>query len=191
MARLTLNIDAETIENTNTTFDPVPQGRYEVSIYEVELQEVKTGENAGKPRLHFQFRIQDGETSPEGAKQGNRRLFHGANAFTSPNKKDPSKTNLPYDLIGIGKAIGLTSEQINDIDTDDWLGGELEVQVLHEPKYGKNPATGKYDVETGEVREILKGFRSIEAASTATISSTTVKSAAGVGKAKLSGGFSL
>ena len=191
MARLTLNIDAESIENTTTSFEPVPVGKYKVSIYEIEQREVKTGEYAGQPRLNFQFRIADGETSPDGKNQGNRRLFHGANAFSTKSKKDPSKTVLPFDLIGIGKAIGLTPEQINDIDTDDWLGRELEVRVQHEKKFDKNPSTGKYDVETGEFRETLRGFRSLEAASTATMSATAVKSAAVGGKAKLSGGFSL
>lgn len=190
MARLTLNIDAETIESTNTTFEPVPTGKYKVSVYEVELQEVKTGENKGKPRLNFQFRIQDGETSPEGKNQGNRRLFHGANAFKSKNKKDPSKENLPYDLIGIGKAIGLTSEQINNIDTDEWLGKELEVEVTHREQMTKE-SNYKESYNPKRYSESLRSFRSLDAATTAMQSAVSVKSAAAGGKAKLSGGFSL
>lgn len=190
MARLTLNIDAETIENTNTTFDPVPQGRYEVSIYEVDLQEVQTGENKGKPRLHFQFKIADGETDSEGKNQGNRRLFHDANAFTTVNKKDSSKINQPYDLIGIGKAIGLSAEQIKDIDTDEWLGKSLQLDVTHEEKKTKE-SNYKESFNPKQYRERVKGFRSLDAAATAMKSSVAVKSAVAGGKAKLSGGFSL
>lgn len=189
MARLTLNLDAETIENTNTDFSPVPTGRYKVSIYEVELREVKTGDNKGKPRLNFQFKIADGETSPEGKNQGNRRLFHDANAFKTPNKKDPSKENLPFDLIGIGKAIGLTSEQINNIDTDEWLGGELELEVTHVEKMTKE-SNFKESFNPPQYREAVRGFRSLDTATTAMTSSVKVKGAAAGAKAR-SGGFSL
>lgn len=186
MARLTLNIDQDSFDGAG--FEPVPVGPYKVNIYSVEVQEVKGGENKGKPRLNFQFRIQDGETSPEGKKQGNRRLFVGVNAFETPNRKDPSKTNKPFDLISIGKAIGLTLDQINNLDTDDWLGKELQLSVAaHEPKMSKGPS-GKYDVDSGEKREVIKGFRSLESAGTAAAASSAVLSGS---KPSGNSGFSL
>lgn len=180
MARLTLNIDQDTFDGAG--FEPVPVGPYKVNIYSVEERKVKSGEHVGKPRLNFQFRIQDGETAPDGKKQGNRRLFVELNAFPTQNKKDPSKTNQPFELIAIGKAIGLTLDQINELDTDDWLGKELQLSVAaHEEKMAKNPATNKYDIATGTYREVIKGFRSLESAGTAAAASATVlaKSKAG------------
>lgn len=178
MARLTLNIDQDTFDGAG--FEPVPVGPYKVNIYSVEQREVKQGEHKGKPRLSFQFRIQDGETSPEGKRQGNRRLFVELNAFPTQNKKDPSKTNQPFELIAIGKAIGLTLDQINDLDTDDWLGKELQLSVAaHEEKMAKNPATGKYDISTKTYREVIKGFRSLESAGTAAAASATVLAKSG------------
>ena len=186
MARLTLNIDQDTFDGAG--FEPVPVGPYKVNIYSVEVQEVKQGENKGKSRLNFQFRIQDGETAPEGKKQGNRRLFVGVNAFSTPNKKDPSKTNQPYDLIAIGKAIGLTLEQINNIDTDEWQGKELQLSVAaHEPKMSKNPVTNKFDIDSGEKREVIKGFRSLASAATSSAAGAAVLAgSAPAGNAKFS-----
>jgi len=178
MARIQLNIDQDTFDGAG--FEPVPVGPYKVNIYSIDVREVKQGEHKGKPRLNFQFRIQDGETSPEGKKQGNRRLFVELNAFATPNKKDPSKTNQPFELISIGKAIGLTLDQINELDTDDWLGKELQLSVAaHEEKMAKNPATNAYDIKTGTYREVIKGFRSVESASNAAAASEKVLSSSG------------
>jgi hypothetical protein len=182
MARLTLNIDQDSFDGAG--FEPVPVGPYKVNIYSIDVREVKQGEHKGKPRLNFQFRIQDGETSPEGKRQGNRRLFVELNAFEMPSKKDPSKMNVPFDLISIGKAIGLDRDQINELDTDDWLGKELQLSVAaHEPKMAKGPS-GKYDIDTGEKREVIKGFRSVESAGKAAAASANVLASAGGGKAK-------
>jgi hypothetical protein len=181
MARLTLNIDQDSFDGAG--FEPVPVGPYRVNIYSIDVREVKTGDHKGKPRLNFQFRVQDGQTSPEGKKQGNRRLFVELNAFEMPNKKDPSKMNAPFELIAIGKAIGLDREQINDLNTEDWLGKELQLSVAaHEEKLAKNPATGKYDIKTGTYREVIKGFRSVESAGTAAAASAAVLAKAGSAK---------
>jgi hypothetical protein len=178
MTRIQLNVDQESFDGAG--FEPVPVGPYKVNIYSVEVREVKQGENKGKPRLNFQFRIQDGETSPEGKRQGNRRLFVECNAFSTQNKKDPSKMNAPFELISIGKAIGLTLDQINDLDTDDWLGKELQLSVTaHEDRMAKNPETGKYDIPTGQKNEVIKGFRSVESASKSAAASQKVLAASG------------
>jgi hypothetical protein len=184
MARIQLNIDQDAFDGAG--FEPVPIGPYRVNIYSIEERKVKTGENAGKPRLNFQFRIQDGETSPAGKRQGNRRLFVECNAFSTPNKKEPGKINQPFELISIGKAIGLTLEEINDLNTEDWLGKELQLSVTaHEPKMAKNPATNKYDIDTGQKNEVIRGFRSVESANTAAAASQKVlagSTAAGANK---------
>lgn len=47
---------------------PVPKGNYNVTIFDVKTEEVKSGANAGKPRLNVQLKIADGQYE-------NRRLF--------------------------------------------------------------------------------------------------------------------
>lgn len=184
--RISLNIDAETFDSAGLAFDPVPAGKYKVNIYEIRVDKVQNGDNKGKPRLNFQFKIQDGETAPDGSKQGNRRLFHGANAFYGKSRKDGSPV-APFDLISIAKAIGLGADALADLNTEDWLGEELEVKVGHERK--QHRVNGEYvDIEPAEYREVCKGFRSIGAAETAASSGEAVRSSGSKPKA---GAFSL
>ena len=152
------------------------------------IGEVKQeGPNKGKPRLNFQFRIQDGENAPDGTHQGNRRLFANLNAFDTVNKKDPTKKNPPFDVMAIGKAIGLTAQQCREIDTDEWVGEELEVTVRHVRK--QHLVNGKYEnIEPAEYREDLRAFRSIDAAETAASSGEAVRTSGSKPKA---GAFSL
>lgn len=187
MARLSLNVDQETFDSAGRTFEPVPAGLYTVSIFAITPDTVKSGDNKGKLRLKFQFRIVDGETSPDGSNQGNRRLFADINAFEGFSQKT-NKATPPYDLVAIGKAIGLTSEQLNDIDTDDWLQEELQVSVTHKRK--QHQVGGEWvDIEPAEYREVVRGYRSLESVATSVAASAT---AAGVAptaapKAKASG----
>jgi hypothetical protein len=53
--------------NTNT-YEPVPAGKYETTIFDVQAETVKSGQNAGKPRWKVQLKIAEGEFE-------NRRLF--------------------------------------------------------------------------------------------------------------------
>jgi hypothetical protein len=187
MARISLNIDQETFDSTNTDFAPVPEGKYKVTVFEVTDGEVKTGPNKGKQRINVQFRIADGELAPDGSKQGNRRLFAGINTFKGRSQKTGEET-LPFDLVGIVKALGGNADDLENLDTDDWLGEELEVTVVHEEKMTKESGyTESY--EPARFREVVKGYRSLHAAETAAVSSATVKAG---GKAKASAGaFSL
>lgn len=173
MARLSLNVDQDTFEGTG--FDLIPAGRHKVTIFDIKIEEVKAeGPNKGKPRMRFQFKIVDGEPL------ANRRLFHDANAFEGTTKD--GKPFPPYDIIGIGKAIGLSQDQINDIDTDDWLGGELFVTVAHEEKMTKE-SNYKEPFNPKEYREKLKGWRSTASVTTsvgaAATAGTTTKAATG------------
>lgn len=69
MANLSINItDADLQSANNASYAPVPAGTYNTTIFNVELTEVKSGENAGKPQYKLQFRISEGQ-------QENRRLF--------------------------------------------------------------------------------------------------------------------
>jgi hypothetical protein len=178
MARISLNIDQETFENTNTDFTPVPEGDYKVTVYEVKEGAVATGPNKGKQRLNVQFRIQDGEVSPDGKRQGNRRLFAGINTFYGVSKKD-GKPVAPFDLVGIVKALGGDASDLANLDTDDWLGEALTVKVLHEEKMTKESGYTE-SFNPAQYREVVKSYRSIDSAEKSATAKATVN--AGTGK---------
>jgi len=189
MARISLNVDQETIDSAGRTFEPVPAGTYTVSVFSITEDTVKShdGGNFGKPRLKFQFRIADGEEAADGSKQGNRRLFADINNFPGKNKE--GKETPSFDLVAIGKAFGAnTPEQLADIDTDDWLGEELLVTVTHRRKQHK---VGEkwVDIEPAEFREQVRGFRSLDSANTSAAATATVlgKAPSAAPKAKVSG----
>lgn len=176
MVRLTLNVDEEVFAGSK--FELVPTGRKRVTIYEITQGEVKAGPNAGKPRLNFQFKIAEGEPN------AGRYLFANINAFETPNQKDPSKMNPMYDLIGIGGAIGLSAEQVRNFDSDEWLGEELFLTVVHKEKKTKESNyTESFDPP--EFEEAVKGFRSTKSVTTsvgaaeAVNTGTTAKAASG------------
>lgn len=183
MARLTLNVDKADFDSAGRSFDPVLPGDYKVTIFAITPDEVKSGDNKGKPRLKFQFRIVDGETDSNGTNQGNRRLFADVNAFNGTSKE--GKETSPFELVAIGKAVGVSAEEFADADTDDWLGQELQVTVKWTPKQRKDEALNKWvDIEPKEYKEKVGGFRSLEsvaesAAATARVTGGAAKAATG------------
>jgi hypothetical protein len=182
MVRLTLNVDEEVFEGSG--FELIPTGRHKVTIFEITESEVKTGKNAGKPRLKFQFKIAEGEPL------AGRYLFHDANAFEGTDKE--GKPLPMYDLLGIGKAIGLSADQVRNFDSDEWLGEELFVTVTHEEKKTKESNyTESFDPK--EYRERLKGWRSTSSVTTSlgaaeAAGGTTVKAATGAKATAKAGG---
>jgi hypothetical protein len=185
--RLSLNVDQETVDASGRSFEPVPAGTYTVSIFAITPDEVKSGENKGKPRLKFQFRIADGEESPDGTNQGNRRLFADINAFEGFSQKT-NKPTPPYDLLAIAKALGTSAEELADLDTDDWLQEELQVSVKHVKK--QHQVNGSWvDIEPAEYREKVAGFRSLESVTTsaAATAEVTGKAPSAAPKAKAAG----
>lgn len=179
MARLTLNVDQETFDSAGRSFEPVPVGRYKVSIFSIVNDEVKSGDNKGKLRLKFQFRIAEGETSDDGQKQTNRRLFADINAFEGVNKKTNAPTP-PYDLVAIAKAMGVGSDEMGDMDTDDWLGEELYVDVTWEEKKTKESGYTE-SFSPKQFREKVRGFRSVDSVETSAAATATVTGKAPTG----------
>jgi hypothetical protein len=190
MARLSLNVDQETLDGAGRQFEPVPAGPYTVTIFSITEDKVKEGDNKGKLRLKFQFRIADGETAPDGSKQGNRRLFADVNAFEGVSQKTGEPTP-PYDLLAIAKALGVAAEDLADIDTDDWLGEELQVTVGHKKKQTQDPTTKKWvDANPVEFKEVIRGYRSLASVATSVAASAAVAGkapSAVAGKAKAAG----
>jgi hypothetical protein len=183
MVRLTLNVDQETYDNAGRGFDPVPVGKYRANIFSITPDEVKNGDNKGKLRLKFRFQIAEGEVAADGTKVGKRNVFADVNAFDGVSKKTGEPTP-PFDLVAIGKAIGLSAEEIENIDTDDWLGEELQVDVVHIKK--QHQVGGQWvDIDPAEYKEKVRGYRSLESVETSVASTAKVNSGAKAGgKAK-------
>lgn len=161
MARIVLNVDQAEFDSAGRTFTPVPAGDYTVTIFSITDDVVKEGDNKGKARLKFQFRINDGETDSNGNNQGNRRLFADINTFGGKSK-ETGKQLPPFDLVAIGKALGTTLEELNDgFDTDEWQGEELQVTVKWVKKQEK--VNGVWvDKNPVEYKEKTTGYRSLE-----------------------------
>lgn len=192
MAILNLTIDQETFEDSSRTFDPVPAGRYPVTIFEIKDDTVKNGPNAGKVKLKVQFKIEEGTVASDGSKVGNRRLFADINTFGGVSQKTGKKYG-PFDLIALGRAIGKveSADDLASIDTDEWLGESLQVEVEH--VYRRVQHDGEWisadelpedHADYGAKRESIKAYRSLKAAATA--------AAAAKGKSNTkAGGFTL
>jgi len=52
----------------STSYDPLPKSKYETTIYDIQQDTVKSGDNAGKPRWKVQLKVVSGQYE-------NRRLF--------------------------------------------------------------------------------------------------------------------
>lgn len=174
MVRLTLNVDDTTYEEAGQAYELIPTGRKRVTIFDIKAGEVAGGKNKGKPRLNFQFKIAEGE------EHANRRLFAGVNAFETESIKEPGKMVPMYDLIAIGKAIGLTAEQVKNFDSDEWLGEELYLTVAHEEKKTKE-SNYTESFNPPEYREVTKGYRSVDSVTTSLGAAATVKAPATAG----------
>lgn len=175
MAILNLTIDQETFEDSSRTFDLIPEGRYPATIFDIKDEEVKNGPNAGKTKLKFQFKIDEGSIARDGSKVGNRRLFDDVNTFGGVSQKT-GKPYGPFTLIAIGRAIGKveSAADLETIDTDDWLGEPLEVEVVHIYKrvqhdgaWVSSDELPEDHTQYGEKREEIKSYRSRKAAATA------------------------
>jgi len=69
MSEFTINIPSDLpASSSGQSSTPVPAGNYPVTVYEVKSETVKSGANAGKPRLNVQLRISEGQYE-------NRRVF--------------------------------------------------------------------------------------------------------------------
>lgn len=167
MSLETINLNITEDEFNNAGYiPPVDEDNYEVSIYSIDFDTVKTGANKGKPRLKFRFKIVEGERTRD--KNRGRSIFQDVNAFKGTSKETGEPTP-PYDLLGIGKAIGLGLSDINNFNKGDWLGRTLRIGIEHEQKMKQNPTTKKYDTPiAGEFRAVVSrnSARSLDSVAT-------------------------
>ena len=69
MSNISFNVTEEALASVaGGDYTPIPAGSYNATVFEVKLEQVKSGPNEGKPRFNIQFRISQGEHE-------NRRVF--------------------------------------------------------------------------------------------------------------------
>lgn len=97
MSAIKLNITQEALDSTGGgDYTPVPEGSYNATVYEVKQEEVRSGDNAGKPRFNVQFRL-------TGPGVENRRVFSYVPLYVA---KDFWKTKAFFSSLGIDMEAG-------------------------------------------------------------------------------------
>ena len=176
--QLNTTITEEDYEKAGSAFAPVPAGKVEAFIYEIEVNEVKNdGPNKGKPRLKFTFKIAEGQKADDGTDVGGRLLWLDVNYFESANKKT-GKMQLPFQLTDLGKALGKTLEEIKNLDTDDWVGEENSLQVKVEVVPKRVQVDGEWvdSSDPDEKTNRIGSFRSLENAAVSVKAGAKAKS---------------
>lgn len=134
------------------TFEPLPRGTYECTVFEAEMSETSgSGKLGVRPLLNLTFKVSEDEANPE--EYHGRRFWH---RFVVPPKELDDQPYKSYDtmmgnLMGFFKAIGYTEAEIKKWkklpDPDEYTGRACAVTV----KYVA--ATDDYDAKN-EVRTI-------------------------------------
>lgn len=107
------------------SYDPVPAGKYETTIYDVQAETVKSGQNAGKPRLKVQLRVSEGQHE-------NRRLFVLIPLYVAG---DFWKTQSFFESLGYS-----VKGNFQVPDTKDLLGKAVTARVIIREAQGDYPA---------------------------------------------------
>lgn len=137
-------ITTESLES-KSDYTPIPAGKYQSTIFNVKLEEVKSGENAGKPRFNIQFKI----TGPE---HENRRVFSLVPLYVA---KDFWKAQSFFKALGYDIEAGDFSVP----DVNELLGKALTVTV----KIGAD--------QNGEPRNEVSGFGKADDSASSILSS--------------------
>ncbi len=103
-------------------FEPLPSGFYEVDITDIEITEVKSGPNAGKPMFKVETTISEGEAFE------NRKLWFNVMLFNLVGK-DGSSQNwfLAQFLKATGNGHALTTGEIPSVE--NFEGKHVTVSV--------------------------------------------------------------
>ena len=162
MGRISLNVSQEALDAVGTGFELIPAGKYKAEIFEIEDTEGIFDNNKGLPQANIQFRIAEGELDTDGKDLGNRRLFHQV-PLHMVKGKDGSE-GIPWQLAQMNKATGGDAETLNNLDTDDWVGEFVQVEVSEVIK--KEQVDGKWvNKADGEKKNKIKSVRSLGSAS--------------------------
>lgn len=110
--------------NTNS-YEPVPAGKYETTIFDVQAETVKSGQNAGKPRWKVQLRISEGQFE-------NRRLFVLIPLYVAG---DFWKTQSFFESLGYSVKGNFNVPEVNEL-----LGKPVVARVVIREAQGDYPA---------------------------------------------------
>lgn len=113
---ISFNITEEALASANSSsYEPVPAGSYNATIYDVKSETVKAGPNEGKPRYNIQFRL-----TGEGVE--NRRVFGYVALYVA---NDFWKTQAFFSALGYDMKSGkFVVPEVNDL-----LGKPIGVRV--------------------------------------------------------------
>lgn len=123
-------------EDAGGGFDPIDSGNYRASIFGVSRE---VGKKSGKPYLHWEFVIAEGEP------------FAGRHLFDNTSLSDAAKWRLVQLLKAAGIDVPKGRLQLNPADL---LGRELILAVGQEPDDYRDP-----DGDEGLMRNVVNGFR--------------------------------
>lgn len=117
---------------SKSDYSPIPAGSYNATIFDVKSEEVRSGENAGKPRFNIQFKI-------TGPLHENRRVFSLVPLYVANDfwKTQAFFSSLGYDM----KAGNFAVPEVAEL-----LGKAISVRV----KIGAD--------QNGEPRNEVAGF---------------------------------
>ena len=128
----------------SSSYEPLPKGKYETTIYDIQLDTVKSGANAGKPRWKVQLRVSDGQFE-------NRRLFTLIPLYVAG---DFWKTQSFFEALGFDVKAG----QFTVPEPQSLLGKAISARVTIREAQGDYPADNNvsgYDKATGAKAEDL------------------------------------
>lgn len=125
-------------------FEPLPTGEYVCSVTDVELQEVKTGNNEGKPYLKVTLTVQEGDHE-------NRKLWCNVMLFDLPS----GNWFIAQFLKATGNGDALETGQIPPVD--EFVGKQVIASVLRKKDDWKNKREPKAD-GTSWYRNDVNGF---------------------------------
>lgn len=144
MSAIKLNITQDALDSTTGgDYTLVPEGSYNATIYEVKSEEVRSGDNAGKPRFNIQFRL-------SGPGVENRRVFSYVPLYVA---KDFWKTKAFFSSLGIDMEVGSFTVPTPDALAGKPIGVRVKIGTDMEGK-PRNEVAG-FDKPTGDAASLL------------------------------------
>ena len=152
MAR-TVNLSGKDVKKSeNTGFAPLPAGKYNVTVFDLDEGEYKNGVNKGRPFLKLQLRISDGQ------KGANRRLFVNVGDFPYWKNKDGSGSDGASNFLywQFYKSLGVVfpgkdeEDEVEVVlpDLEEIEGASLAVKVkIVKDEYAYNKAMAAWEDE--------------------------------------------
>jgi hypothetical protein len=156
-----------------SSFDPIPPGKYVCEVHSLEMVETKGGEGAklpaGTPMIKARLTIistSDGETEVV-EDDGTTWQLEGMNRTTfsnlpiPPSDYDPKKAQaMKNTIFTFFKALGVSEDELHskkgyDPDLEAFEGVRLICTLGRDLKYGSNPVKGYKALEEGVTSGLL------------------------------------